>query len=171
LDIPFRYVLYPGNHRRYKNLERLIRAFALSRLPRENIHLAITGPTNQYLAAVAQSVGVGPSVVFLGAIPKIDMPKLYKGALAICFVSLYEGFGLPIVEGFASGVPVVAARSSALPEVAGNAALLVDPFDIGGIASALESATMDETERSRLKAAGLFRAGQFWELVLQTALS
>ena len=97
----------------------------------------------------------------LGYVQEQHLPGLYAGALALAMPSLYEGFGLPVLEAMASGVPVVAANRAALPETCGGAALLVDPEDGAGLAEALAIAATDEGLRERLIPAGLERASQF----------
>ncbi|WP_181701636.1 glycosyltransferase family 4 protein [Chthonobacter albigriseus] len=174
----YRYVLYPGNHRGYKNLARLVEAYARSGLPREGVFLALTGKPDAALLAIARRLGVEDNLRFLGRIPDAEMPKLYRGAEAVAFVSLYEGFGLPILEAFASDVPIVTSAVSALPEVAGDAALVVDPTDVEAIAGALDRAVLDNAERERLVAAGRLRvdgfrwgpsAARFWSIVRDAA--
>ena len=97
----------------------------------------------------------------LGYVEESHLPGLYAGALALAMPSLYEGFGLPVLEAMASGVPVVAADRSALPETCGGAALLVDPDDGAALADALAGAATDEALRDRLVQAGLERAAGF----------
>lgn len=167
-QLPYRYVLYPGNHRSYKNLQRLITAYAASVLPQRDIHLAMTGDVNQTLVEHARRAGVESRLHFLGRVNDEDLPKLYKGALFVAFVSLYEGFGLPIVEAMASGVAVLTSNVSAMPEVAGNAALMVDPYSIKDIAGALDRLAGDTVLRDELVARGREHVTRFdWDLSAQ----
>ena len=161
LDLPYRYVLYPGNHRSYKNLDRLIDAYAASSLPSRDIHLALTGNPNDALMQQAERLGVAEKVHFLGRLPDADLPKVYRGAMCVVFVSLYEGFGLPIVEGMASDVPVITSNVSAMPEVAADAALIVDPYSVPEIAAALDRVVSDEALRETLNAKGRERVRHF----------
>ncbi len=163
-QMPYRYILYPGNHRSYKNLDRLISAYAASVLPQQDIHLALTGHANQALVEHARRAGVESRLHFLGRVNDEDLPKLYKGALFVAFVSLYEGFGLPIVEAMASGVPVLTSNVSAMPEVAGNAALIVDPYSIEAIAAGLNSLASDDALRQELVGKGREQVARFdWD--------
>lgn len=164
LDLPYRYVLYPGNHRGYKNLERLVAAYAASTLPAQGIRLVMTGDANPALMAQAQALGVYPHLHFMGRVADADLPKLYKGALLVAFVSLYEGFGLPIVEGMASGVPVLTSNESSMPEVAGDAALIVDPTSVEAITGALNTLAGDDALRAALVEKGRARVSRFdWD--------
>jgi glycosyltransferase involved in cell wall biosynthesis len=161
LNLPYAYVLYPGNHRSYKNLGRLLEAYAASRLPQNDIHLVLTGDRNLELQSRAEALGIANHIHFCGWLDAPDLPKLYRGALGVAYVSLYEGFGLPIVEAMASGVPVMTSNLSSMPEVAGDAALLVDPYSIGEIAEGLNTLALDETARHQLISRGTARVSQF----------
>jgi glycosyltransferase involved in cell wall biosynthesis len=97
-------------------------------------------------------------------VAEADLPALYSAAEVFIFPSLFEGFGLPVVEAMACGTPVICSNTTALPEVAGDAAILIDPNDARGIAGALERALGDGDLRAELRAKGLARATQFsWE--------
>jgi len=103
-------------------------------------------------------------VRFTGYVEEEDLPALYNGADLFVFPSLYEGFGLPVLEAMACGTPVVTSNTSSLPEVAGDAALLVDPYDVEEIATAMRRILEDEALTAELRAKGLARAKEFsWE--------
>ncbi|MEN3070466.1 glycosyltransferase family 1 protein [Uliginosibacterium sediminicola] len=158
------YVFYPGNYRSYKNLERLIRAFALSDLPRAGVALAFTGHGNESLLACAKTCGVEHHLRFLGVLEQSELVATYRKSLGVAFVSLYEGFGLPIVEGMAVGVPVLIGRSSCLPEIAGGAAIMVDPREEDSIADGLNKMIFDEQLRRDLVVRGSERVKYFsWD--------
>lgn len=160
----FPYVLYPGNRRPYKNLDRLLDAYAQSKLPREGIRLVLTGEPDAGLLKRAVQKGVNGMLHFAGAVTDEGMVGLYRNARMVAYVSLYEGFGLPILEGMAAGVPVMTSNRSSMPEVAGSAALLVNPTSIDDMTCGLERLCYDEILRSSLIDRGSARAAQFdWD--------
>ncbi len=105
--------------------------------------------------------GMGGQVRFLGYCPGRDLPALYRGAACLLFPSLFEGFGMPVLEAMASGCPVVCSNTTSLPEIAGDAALLVDPRDAEALAAALHRLLTDPDLRVDLIARGLQRAAAF----------
>lgn len=163
-DLPYRYALYPGNHRSYKNLARLVDAYAASSLPGHDIHLVMTGRDNPELTARAAALGVAAQVHFTGVLADADLPRIYRSAWLVAFVSLYEGFGLPLVEAMASGVPVLTSNVSALPEVAGDAALVVDPYSVPAITRGLDTLAHDTALRAELVGRGREQLRRFdWD--------
>ena len=116
--------------------------------------------------------GLADAVAFTDYVPLGDLPALYAGATCFVFPSLYEGFGLPVLEAMAAGAPVVAARAGSIPEVAGDAALLVDARVPGELATAIEAVLTDGALRERLVARGRARAAQFeWNTVARRTLA
>jgi glycosyltransferase involved in cell wall biosynthesis len=156
----FPYLLCVSNRKRHKNEFRLVEAFARARLA-AGIRLVFTGKHTAELADCIERHHVAPRVHFMGVVPEEKLPSLYRGAEALVFASLYEGFGLPLLEAMACGTPVVAANTTALPEVAGDAALLVDPTSVEQIAGAMEQIVSDTSLRRRLREKGLAQAAQF----------
>jgi glycosyltransferase involved in cell wall biosynthesis len=146
-DLRFPYVLYPGNRREYKNLGRLLQAYARSSLPRNGIHLVLTGSPDEHLSGAAAELRVGTLVHFAGNLSEAELVGLYRHARLVAFVSLYEGFGLPIIEAMASDVPVLTSNVSSMPEIAAGAAWLVDPYSVEAIAAGLDTLAFDESER------------------------
>ncbi|HID89832.1 MAG TPA: glycosyltransferase family 1 protein, partial [Anaerolineae bacterium] len=109
---------------------------------------------------------------FLGYIPEVDKPALLSGALALVFPSLYEGFGLPVLEAQACGCPVVCSTAASLPEVAGEGALLVDPLDVAGWARAMARVATDPDLRADLTERGFANLRRFsWRRCARTVLS
>jgi glycosyltransferase involved in cell wall biosynthesis len=166
LDGPF--VLYAGNIKPHKNLERLIEAFHLIRRgPLEHVKLLIIGDEISKYATLRRAVHqhkLHKHVRFFGFVPDETLAALYRLARVFVFPSLYEGFGLPPLEAMASGTPVVTSNVSSLPEVVGDAALLIDPYEPESIADAMRRVLTDERLREDLRARGLARAREFsWE--------
>ncbi len=158
------YLLCVGNFLPHKNLPRLVEAY--SNLPevlrrRTSLVLAGTPGGKGPARSVDRATLARPGVFLPGFIAPEDLPLLYAGATALVCPSLAEGFGLPVLEAFASGTPVVCARAGALPEVAGDAALYVDPAEVESIAAGLARIVEDEALRQELASRGLARACLF----------
>jgi len=161
------YFLYIGRQDPYKNISRLISAFAHLQSQSE-YQLWLSGPSDKrYTPALkkqVQELGIADRVKFLDYVPYDDLPKVISGAIALVFPSLWEGFGLPVLEAMACGTPVITSNLSSLPEVAGDAAILVDPYRVAEITDAMQAIANDAGLRSHLSQLGLQRAKQFsWE--------
>ena len=160
------YVLGVGTLEPRKNLPRLIEAFATLpegvRAGRRLVLVGATGwDTDETLASIARHADV---VRTLGHVAEDDLPALYRGADLMACPSLYEGFGLPVLEAMAAGAPVLTSDRSSLPEVAGDAAILVDPTDTAAIRAGLQRALTDRGLREQLAVRGRERARDFsWE--------
>jgi glycosyltransferase involved in cell wall biosynthesis len=162
------FVLYAGNVKPHKNLERLIDAFQIVRKRGlDNLKLVLIGDEISKYTALRRAVHrhqLHNYVRFLGYLPEDTLAVMYRLAGVFVFPSLYEGFGLPPLEAMASGTPVVTSNVSSLPEVAGDAAVLVDPYDANAIADGMYRVLTDNNLRSELRRRGPERAGQFsWE--------
>ncbi len=175
--LPARYLLAVGTLEPRKNLAALLEAFARLRRGRAvdpNLRLVLAGARgwlDEPLFRTVRALGLERAVHFPGFIEDDDLPAVYSGAALFVFPSLYEGFGLPPLEAMACGVPVVASNVSAMPEVAGDAAILVDPRDVDGLASAIARVLRDGALRARLRVAGIARARQFsWETTARRTL-
>jgi glycosyltransferase involved in cell wall biosynthesis len=128
-------------------------------------------PDRSPVAARLADLGLGASVRRLGFVAAADLPALYRGAVLLVQPSLWEGFGLPVAEAMAAGTAVVASRRGALPEVTGDAARLVDPEDVGGLAGALAELLDDPGARDELARRGRERAARFrWEETARATL-
>ncbi len=171
-DIGKDYILYVGGGDRTKNLEILIEAFG--QLPdriRSGHQLVLVGDLKR-IPMVRRAVevrGLQSQVNFTGPVTDEDLIKIYHGASLFVYPSLYEGFGLPVLEAMASGVPVIASEASSLPEVVGDSGILVDPTSVKMLADAMQSVLTDKVLSDQLRRAGVTRAREFsWE---NTALS
>lgn len=166
-NLPERYLLTVGTIEPRKNLARLVDAFA--RLHRQKLvdALVIAGRrgwlTEDFFAHLVRSP-VRDRVILLGYVPDRDLPALYGGATLFVMPSLYEGFGLPVIEAMACGVAVAAARGGALPEVGGDAVCYFDPHSVEDMADVLARCLRDADLRAWLRKKGLDRAAQFsWQ--------
>lgn len=195
------YFMFVGTIQPRKNLERLIRAYAHSlkchpeeqrdegspacvsrkqvkrffaNAQNDNIKLVLAGSKgwlSDEIYALPQKLGIEKQVKFLGFVPDEKLPALYSGAKALLFPSLFEGFGLPVLEAMACGCPVITSNTSSLPEVAGNAALLVDPYNEEEIAQAIYRITAEPKLGQNLKDKGFTQIKKFsWEKAARETL-
>ena len=161
------YVLSGGGTEPRKNIVRLVEAFGRAPKLREAMNLVVVGGMDHGAEAIRTAVGragLEPAVVFPGHVPLNDLRALYAGCALFAFPSLYEGFGMPPLEAMACGAPVVSSNASSLPEVVGDAALLVDPLDVEGLAVAMTRVAEDAGLREDLRRRGALRVKAFsWE--------
>jgi len=165
--IPAPYVISVGTLQPRKNLTGLLDAFVGLLGQGRDLHLAIAGKKGwlyEPLFARVRELGLEQRVHFVGYVPQQDLPALLSGARLFVLPSLYEGFGLPILEAMACGTPVVCSAVASLPEVAGDAAILVDPHDTAQLAQGM-ARVLDDPDLSRqLVGKGLERVTRFsWE--------
>jgi glycosyltransferase involved in cell wall biosynthesis len=171
------YILYVGTLEPRKNLVRLVEAYAvaLDRSDSSLPPLVLAGGKGWFYEGILQSVdrlGLQGRVIFTGFVDDEDLPAMFHGAVFFVYPSLYEGFGMPVLEAMACGVPVITSDVSSLPEVVGDAGVLVDPTDTHAIADALIAMNGDAGGRARFRAAGLDRAAQFsWERAARETLA
>ena len=159
-----RYVLSVGTVQPRKNYSRAIRALSTIRDQGIDLHYAVAGGPGWLEDEMYRSIretGMEDRVHILGFVPDEDLPALYSGARALIAVSLYEGFGLPILEAMACGTPVITSNLSSLPEVAGDAGILVDPLDTEAISDAIVRTMTDADLRQKLVAASLEHVKRF----------
>jgi alpha-1,3-rhamnosyl/mannosyltransferase len=159
------YILYVGTYKQHKNLEALVNAYA--RLPiqiRNDYNLLIAGKQDKRypeVPALVKQLGLEDSVICVNYINEKDLPALYSGATVFVLPSLYEGFGLPVIEAMACGVPVVASKIPSLLEITAGSAILVDPQDIQEMADAICRVITRKETSFILKEKGLCRAKEF----------
>ncbi|MDI7275237.1 MAG: glycosyltransferase family 1 protein [Anaerolineae bacterium] len=175
--VPPRYVLHVGVNKPHKNLETLLEAYHryYTQTPAENrASLVLVGEHDpRYVSPRrwAAQLGLARSVLALGNVPDEDLRALYTGATCVAVPSLYEGFGLPVIEAMACGAPVLCSSSSALPEVAGGAAIQIDARDTMAWMRMIMRLLEDQPLRESLRVQGLSRAAQFsWEAAARATL-
>ena len=172
------YVLHVGTLQPRKNLGRLLEAYAMVRKQAkrgETPCLVMAGRKGWLYDQIFQQVerlGLESEVILPGYVPQDDLPALLSGARLFVFPSLYEGFGLPVLEAMACGTPVLCSNASSLPEVAGDAALLVDPVDVKSMAEAMNRLLQDEGLRTQLVERGYRQGRQFsWDRCARETLA
>lgn len=163
---PQRYLIYPANFWKHKNHEMLLTAFGMAchgSLPAD-IKLICTGAPGarqEWLMSAARTMNLGDRVLFPGYLPNAELAALMADCAGVVYPSLYEGFGLPVIEAMAAGVPVACSNTTSLPEVAADAAILFDPRVPTRIVQAMVSLVENEALRARLIQDGLQRAAEF----------
>ncbi len=165
-EIFYNYVLYVGAIEPRKNLPALIKAFAaLSANSEFRRYLLVLAGAQGWLSdevyKLPASLGIADRVKFLGYVEDEDLAILYSAARLFVYPSLYEGFGLPVLEAMGCGAPVITSKVSSLPEVAGDAAILVDPRDVGELSRAMRAVLENAELRRRLRRRSIERAGLF----------
>jgi glycosyltransferase involved in cell wall biosynthesis len=165
LGLPEKYIYFPANFWKHKNHSTLLRAL---RLLLENgcpdLHLVLTGAPStgmDRVQAEAAKLRLTPYVKFLGYLNRSTIAQVYRHARALAFVSLFEGFGIPILEAFHVGTPVITSRSTSCPEIAGGAAALVDERDPAAIADEIRTVLDDASVRAELIGKGRLRASRY----------
>jgi glycosyltransferase involved in cell wall biosynthesis len=159
LKLPPRYILFVGKLQPRKNLPRLIEAF--NKISNDSInnelHLVICGKLSWMTDEIKSKLFKSPAhnrIIFANEVSNNDLLWYYRCATIFTYISLYEGFGLPILEAMSAGTPVVTSNFGAMAEIAGNAALLVDPLDVDAIANGLNALLQDETLQEKLRLEG-----------------
>ncbi len=171
------YIIYIGTIQPRKNLVRLVEAFA--KIDR-GLQLVIVGKTTgedregwkfEEILAAPKRLGIEDRVKFLGFVPANELTLLLSSSLAFVLPSLWEGFGIPVLEAMGSGAPVIVSNVSSLPEVVGSAGLLVDPYSVDQIEQAIRTITSDKNLQQKYSKAGLLQAKKFsWEKTAREVL-
>jgi len=162
------YFLFVGSLHQRKNISNMLKAFdEYKKSASSPVKMVLAGAKRWWtdeMEKTLQQMQFKTDVIFTGRVSFDDLCKITAGALAMTYVSTFEGFGIPIVEAMRSGVPVITSNVTSMPEVAGNAALLCDPFSVSSIAESMKKIAMDEQLRKTLIEAGLKRQSDFsWD--------
>ena len=172
-----RYILSVGNGRPYKNPEGTVKAFSKIKADSNNQDVLLVvvgrGDSTPYLRRLVRRHGIGDSVLFLGMVTDSELVFLFKNALFLSFPSRWEGFGLPVIEAFATGCPVLASTAGSLPEICDGAAYMInDPESITEIAHGFDSLIHTSSLRTQLRKRGLQRAQRFnWNIAAEQYLA
>jgi glycosyltransferase involved in cell wall biosynthesis len=166
--LPSKYILYLGTLEPRKNIVRIIESYSkLKTQINEQIYLVIAGKKGWMYEEIfkkVESLGLENDVIFTGYVDEIDKHLLYKMSEVFVFPSLYEGFGMPVLEAMAAGVPVITSNTSALPEVVGDAGILINPNDVEELANAMKKVLEDKDLKQKLIKKGLTQSLKFsWE--------
>ncbi|MDZ7695477.1 MAG: glycosyltransferase family 1 protein [Deltaproteobacteria bacterium] len=164
LGLPQEYILFVGTLEPRKNLSLLMKAAAVCEHPLPIVLVGWKGWDTERLLAALDHPALRHRVFTTGYVDEESLACLYANALALVFPSLYEGFGLPVLEAMACGCPVICSNAASLPEVAGNAARLIDPHDVEELTAAIDSVAEDSGLRNDLIKKGFQRSAHFsWE--------
>lgn len=168
-NIDGKYLLYLGTLEPRKNIETIIRAYnCFKKVDKDNIKLVLAGKKGwlyDSIFSLVKEYGVQEDVVFTDYIDDFDKAPLYQGAEIFLFPSLYEGFGMPVIEAMASKTPVITSNSSSLPEAAGDAAIITDPLDYIKISESIELILNNDKLREKMINEGVKQANKFnWDL-------
>jgi glycosyltransferase involved in cell wall biosynthesis len=174
-SLPRPYLLFLGGEKPHKNVRNVMRAFAEALkehpLPHALVLAGPMPPNRSRVEALISALELGTRVCRPGIVPEEDLPGLFAGADVFLYPTLYEGFGLPVVEAMACGVPVLTSATSALQEVAGGYAYLCDPMDVDAIARGIVELATDPARRAEFASLGLRRAADFsWDRAAQQTL-
>ena len=172
--LPDEFLLYVGNLEPRKNLPRLLEAYASLTNGRVIPPLVLAGTRgwkDAPLREMIERLDLAGRLITPGYIPQEDLPAVYSMATAFVYPSLYEGFGLPVLEAMACGTPVITSNVSSMPEVAGDAAMLVSPQNVDALAEAMERLLAEPDLRLELSRRGMARAGEFtWRRAAEATL-
>jgi len=148
-----KYLLYVGDMRFYKNLSRTLQAF--DRLPLKDYQFVITGKKDDFfypeIARQTAQLAAKDRIIFLDYVPTADLPGLYSQAQSLVFASLYEGFGLPVLEAMACGCPVITSNTTSIPEVGGDSVFYVNPEDVNDIIQGMYQVLINNELRKSLR--------------------
>lgn len=171
-NLPERYILTVGTHEPRKNIATLVKALARTKEKYTLVSTGWSGWLNSEFHQEIRNLGMEERIVCLGHVPDEELVLLYNGASLMVYPSLYEGFGLPILEAMACACPVICSNTSSMPEVAGDAAILISPEDVDGMAKAIDDILQNESLAQQLVKKGIARASEFsWDITARETMS
>ncbi len=174
-SLPPNFALFLGTLEPRKNLTTLIEAFGRTEALRRGIKLVIAGGKGWYYQEIfnlVQRLGLEKAVLFPGFVPDDELGLWYNAATALVYPSLYEGFGMPLLEAMACGTPVISSQASCMPEAVGDAGLLVSPHDVAGLAQSIDRLWSDADLRADLSQRGQTRAAAYtWEATARATVA
>jgi len=170
--LPAKYILYSGSMRKHKNLNNALKAYAVLKDKSHDLVLAGVGLQNQkVLEPLLIELEITEKVKIIPFLDYTELVLLYNSASLLFFPTLYEGFGLPVLEAMACGIPVISSNNSSISEVSGDATLLVDPANLKEMAESLEKVLIDTSLRRKMISSGLERAKMFtWKKTAEQTL-
>ncbi len=164
-NLPLKFILFVGTLEPRKNIPKLIESYMmLETVIRREFKLVIVGKKGWYYKEIFDAVKktkLEKDIIFTGYIPDNDLPIIYNAASLFIFPSLYEGFGLPILEALSCGIPTIVSNISSLPEIVGNAAILVDPNNKKEISNAIQKVLFSASLNQELRQVGPIQAAEF----------
>jgi glycosyltransferase involved in cell wall biosynthesis len=173
-DLPEKFILYLGTIEPRKNLPLLVRAYRLLVDNGTHLKLILVGKYGwmyQEVFNLVRELSLEDMVQFTGYIPQVELPLIYNLASLFVYPTIYEGFGLPVLEAMACGLPVITSDIASLPEIVGEAGILVPTGDLDALFDAMKRVTHDKELREKLTIQGLLRARDFsWERTAQLTL-
>ncbi|HDU4298230.1 TPA: glycosyltransferase family 4 protein [Klebsiella variicola subsp. variicola] len=159
------YILIVGNRKVHKNEPFAVSAFLKANISKE-YRLLVIGDNTEELKEIISTYNASERVVFLGRVSNAELASLYRGATCLLFPSLYEGFGLPVIESMACGTPVITSYVTSLPEIAGDAAIMVNPYEVKNMSIAIEEIVNNINLRQSLIAKGIAQSSKYnWKHV------
>ena len=178
-NLPEKFALYVGDATWNKNLVRLVEAIKKTQIPLVMIGKALVetnynrkNPWNKDLEKVQGMISSDKNIIRLGFVSEVDLVSLYNKADVFVMPSLYEGFGLPILEAMSCGCPVVTSKEGSIPEIAGDCAYYVDAYDVNSIAKGIKEVFNDKNLQSQLSKKGLIQAKKFsWKKTVNETMN
>ena len=160
-NLPEKYVLFVGNRNGRKNFYEWVKAVAPSLKNQPDLYIIVTGALTEHEKLFYRKLGVLKNILSKDNVTDGQLVTLYQQALCLVYPSVYEGFGLPVIEAMANGCPVIASNCTSIPEVAGSAALYIDPLDPNSMLNAFRKLIEAPALQEELSEKGLIQSKKF----------